>query len=205
MSLREVIQLPHARVVVEARDTHLFLLEEGELRSVDEVDRYTRAVDRVIAKTRLKKGVIDARGEIGEPSKAVREAMWGWILAPDRGFNQVAFVLLSAMAVARVNMTALAQRAFVRAFESDFAAQRWLVRPRMSTGSFRPPSSRPPPMTAPPTRSDSPGLYSSSDVSSEDTRRRPPRASREVSRSGERPALGPDGKPRPPSAKSKGA
>lgn len=200
MTLREVIQLPHARVVVEARDTHLFLDEKGELRTVDEVERYTRAVDRLIRRTGLKKGVIDARGEIGEPSKAVRDAMWAWILAPDRGFNQVAFVPPTEMAVARVNMTALSHRAFVRAFESDFAAQRWLVRPRASTGSFRPPSSRPPPMssTIPPKAAQSPGLYVSSETKSDDTRQKLPR-------SGTMPALGPDGSPRPPKAKAKGA
>ena len=151
--LREVIQLPHARVEVEQQEGLLFIVETGQIKSLPEVARYIAAMDDIVRRTGTDRAVIDARGEIGDPPAAVREVMWSWILDPGRGFSILAFVLPTEMAIARVNMTALSQGAKVRAFDSVFAAQRWIARgPRFSTAAFRPPSSRPPPMEQPPAR-----------------------------------------------------
>lgn len=146
MSKREIISLPAAQVEIEPRDGYLFVVESGQLRNMAELRRYTDAMDDAVRRTGLTTAVIDARGEIGDPPQSVRDAMWAWLMDPGRGFSVIAFVLPSEMAVARVNMTALSQQVSVRAFDSVFAAQRWLRRgPRFSTqAATRRPSSRPP-------------------------------------------------------------
>jgi hypothetical protein len=145
--LREVIELPHARVVVEQQPGLLFIVETGQIKTLAELGRYIAAIDSIVKRTATDRAVIDARGEVGDPPLAVREAMWSWILDPHRGFSILAFVLPTEMAIARVNMTALSQGAKVRAFDSVIAAQRWIARgPRFSTQTMRTPSSRPPPM-----------------------------------------------------------
>lgn len=155
MPLRETIALPHARIEVEGRAGFVYLVESGTLKSVREVEAYADAMEDLIARTGLFRAIIDARGEVGDPPPEVRAAMWEWLAAHNRGFQMVAFILPSEMAVARVNMTALSKRAPVRAFESLQQAQRWLVRgPRQSSvsipafsaeGEERAGSSRPPP------------------------------------------------------------
>ena len=136
---REVIELPNAIVEIEARSGFLFVVESGELGTLADVHRYTQAMDRAIQKTGLERAIIDARGEVGDPPESVREAMWEWLLSPERGFDVVAFVLPTEMAVARVNMTALSKKARVRAFESVHEAQRWLLRgPRFASRSSIP-------------------------------------------------------------------
>src|SRR5262245_14154134 len=134
MPAHEVIALPHARVQVDERPGYLLVVETGTLESVEEVRAYTAALDAIIERTGIKRALIDARGEVGEPDPEARAAMWDWLAALDRGFTMVAFVLPSEMAVARVNMTALSKRAQVRAFDSTHTAQRWLTRgPRSSS------------------------------------------------------------------------
>lgn len=150
MALRHVIELPQASIEVEGRTGYLFVVETGQLRSVREVEIYAREMEALIARSGVDKAVIDARGEIGDPPPEVREAMWEWLVAPDRGFTTIAFVLPSEMAVARVNMTALSRRVAIRAFDSVQQAQRWLMRgtrPTLSASdvpSSRTPSSHPP-------------------------------------------------------------
>lgn len=147
---RVVIELPVGRVEVEDHGTYLFLVEQGTLRDLSELAIYTTALERIIAETGVSKAVIDARAEVGDPPEAVRTAMWAWLTGGGRGFSMVAFVLPTEMAMARVNMTALSRGVNVRAFDSVFSAQRWLVRGgRRSTAAtlpaMRPPSSPPPP------------------------------------------------------------
>lgn len=157
---RVVIELPVGRVEVEDHGTYLFLLEQGTLRDLGELAIYTKGLERIIAETGTSKAVIDARAEVGDPPEVVRSAMWKWLTGGGRGFSMVAFVLPTEMAMARVNMTALSRGVNVRAFDSVFSAQRWLVRGgRRTTAatlpSIRPPSSPPPPLkeraTPPPT------------------------------------------------------
>jgi hypothetical protein len=155
MALRETIALPHARVEVEVRAGFLYLVETGTLKSIAESTKYFAAMEDLIMRTGVMRAIIDARGEVGDPPPEVRNAMWAWLAATDRGFQMVAFILPSEMAVARVNMTALSRRAHVRAFDNLPHAQRWLVRgPRQSSvtmqaltaeGSERSGSSTPPP------------------------------------------------------------
>lgn len=134
MAGREIIELPHAFIEVEARADSLFVVESGRLTSLNDLDRYTRCIDAMIERTGIKRAVIDARGQLGESPEDVAEATWGWHLSETRGFEMAAIVLASEMAVARINMTALSMRANVRGFEGIQPAQRWLSRgPRFST------------------------------------------------------------------------
>lgn len=128
MALRRIIELAHAQIEVEERSGYLYVVESGQLRDLRELSGYTSAMDELVAKCGIDKAIIDARGEVGDPPAEVRNGMWDWLMAPDRGFALVAFILPSEMAVARVNMTALSRRAPVRAFESVQDAQRWLTR-----------------------------------------------------------------------------
>lgn len=153
MSLRRTIELPHAQIAIEERSGYLFVVETGQLRNLRELAEYTTTMDEVIAASGIQKAIIDARGEVGDPPAEVRNAMWDWLMSPERGFAQVAFILPSEMAVARVNMTALSRRAPVRAFESVQEAQRWLTRstkPNSSVVGMQVQadrsSSRPPPL-----------------------------------------------------------
>lgn len=134
MAGREIIELPQAFIEVEARSDCLFVVESGRLTSLTDLDRYTRCLDAMIQRTRVKRAVIDARGQLGDSPEDVAEAMWGWHLSETRGFQIVAIVLATEIAVARINMTALSLRANVRAFDGIQPAQRWLARgPRFST------------------------------------------------------------------------
>lgn len=148
---REVIQLPHATIEVEERSGYLLVIESGRLETLDELQLYTRALDALVQRTGIRRAVIDARGEVGDATEEVREAMWGWLLSEKRGFEVVAFVLPTEMAVARVNMTSVSLGAKVRAFEDVRTGQRWLLRdPRFSTQAM---SSIPPkPATSSPPR-----------------------------------------------------
>ncbi len=155
MSFREVIQLPHAAVRVEERPGYLFLVESGQLADLAELGTYMERLQAIIERTGIDRAIIDARGEQGDPPPEVRNAMWEWLLAPDRGFTMVAFILGSEMAVARVNMTSLSRRGPVRAFENLKDAQRWLMRglrttTAMSLEAFSDPSSSRIPSPPPP-------------------------------------------------------
>lgn len=153
-----VIQLPRGRVEVEERAGFLFIVEQGELRDLRELEAYIAQLEKLIEKTGLRRAIIDARGERGDPPADVRRAMWDWLAAPNRGLSQVAFVLPSEMAVARVNMTALSQKAPVRAFDSVQQAQRWLLRPvRPSQFGMAPVSGPPGPPSTPPSDDDEGG------------------------------------------------
>lgn len=139
MSSREVIELPHALIEVEARPGYLFIIETGSLETLSELRRYTARLDAMAERLERTKALIDARGEVGDPSPEIRKAMWEWLTAHERTFERVAFVLATEMAVARVNMTALSRRAPLRAFDAIHAGQRWLLRdPRLSTAGTEP-------------------------------------------------------------------
>ncbi len=134
MGVREVIELSDAYIEVEARPGYLFVVESGQLTRLGELRRYTARLDAVARRLGRDRALIDARGELGEPPQSVRQAMWAWLTGEDRAIRSFAFVLPSEMAVARVNMTALACKARLRAFDSVQAAQRWLLRdPRVSS------------------------------------------------------------------------
>ena len=158
--LKETIELPEAIVEVEDHDAFLFLRERGRLRDIGDVEKYTRELARIKALTGRRRAVVDAREERDESTSEIREAMWKWLCDPTQGFEMVAFVLSSEMAVARVNMTALSRGVDVRAFDTLFAAQRWLVRgKRRSTAANMLAARRE--STAPPPSSDRPSGASS--------------------------------------------
>lgn len=132
-------------VEVEERPGYLFIVESGRITGMTDVRRYQSEVDRIVRSSGLRRALIDARGEVGEPAPEVRQAMWDWLLDAERSFDVVAFVLPEGMVTARVNMTALSRGANLRAFETMSAAQRWLARGgRTTVADMRPPSSQPP-------------------------------------------------------------
>ena len=150
MGVREVIELSDAYIEVEARPGYLFVVESGQLTRLGELRRYTARLDAVARRLGRDRALIDARGELGEPPQAVRQAMWAWLCSEDRPIRSFAFVLPSEMAVARVNMTALACKAKLRAFDSVQAAQRWLLRdPRLSSAGTQTKVETQPPIREP--------------------------------------------------------
>jgi len=139
MGSREVIELSNAYIEIEARPGYLFVIESGQISRRSELKRYTSRLDAIAKRLERNKALIDARGEVGDPPAEVRDAMWQWLTAEDRAFDFIAFVLPTELAVARVNMTALARKARLRAFDSVQVAQRWLLRdPRISTAGTMP-------------------------------------------------------------------
>lgn len=173
--MSETVSLANARIEVEERPGYLYMVEHGTLRSVDEVQRYATAMEDLADRTGLRRALIDSRlSEPVEPPKDVRDAMWRWLLSA-RAFDQIAFLLKDEMHVARVNMTALSQRASVKAFAQVHEAHRWLSGrqrtlsqgipvsgvprtppPPRGLGST-PPSMTPPSMTPPSMTPSSPG------------------------------------------------
>ncbi|MFK7985582.1 MAG: hypothetical protein AB8I08_06085 [Sandaracinaceae bacterium] len=146
MLLRERIELPAGEVIVENHETFLLIQESGTLRHRQDLEHYTQHLERVMRETGVRKAVIDARAEQDNADQELRDLMWAWMTHPTLGFETVALVLPSEMAVARVNMTSLARGANIRAFDNLFAAQRWLIRGRRrSTSTFRSSSPPPPP------------------------------------------------------------
>ncbi|MCS6797411.1 MAG: hypothetical protein NZ898_02580 [Myxococcota bacterium] len=117
-----------ACVEIEARPGYLHVVESGRLESLDELRAYLRTLEDCIARTGLRRAIIDARGEEPGASRPdlVRE-MWRWLGSP-AAFQKVAYVLPDPLAVARVNMTALAKRRPVRAFDNVPEAAAWLLR-----------------------------------------------------------------------------
>ena len=128
MGAREVIELPRAYVEVEPRSGYLFIIESGQLSNLGEVRRYTSRLDAIARRVALDRALIDARGEVGEPTQDVREAIWHWLTRDLRPIQTIAFVLASDITIARVNMTALSRKSRLRAFDSVQYAQRWLLR-----------------------------------------------------------------------------
>lgn len=137
MGKKKTIELDRALIEIEERQGYLFVVESGRLSGMRDVRRYHSEVDQMIRATGITKGLIDARGEVGDGDPDQRDAMWEWLLDPSRSFEVTAFVLPAGMAVARVNMTALAKGANLRAFETVSAAQRWLARGGRPTAGFR--------------------------------------------------------------------
>jgi hypothetical protein len=140
------IELAHARLDVEERPGYLFVVEQGSLRSVEEVAEYAAALEMFSARTTLRRAMIDGRGnDVVEPAADVSDALWRWLVS-GRAFDQVAFVLGTEMQVVRVNMLARSQRAGVCAFGAVHEAHRWLTgRQRALSQSFTSPLSAPRP------------------------------------------------------------
>lgn len=150
----ETIELPHGRVEIDERPGYLYVVEQGTLLSVSEVEKYTNVIERAVLRTGLRRVLIDSRGT--EPvgrDDGVREALWKWLLS-GRAFEQMAFVLSSELQATSVNMVALSERAPIRAFATVHEAHRWLAgRARtlsqaltsqgMPAATFTPPSARP--------------------------------------------------------------
>jgi hypothetical protein len=110
----------------------LRVVEEGDPGSAEEMERYFAAIDRVLAVTGAKSLLIAAAKQVPNPLaphwKAIREARWR-CLAGSRA-DRIAVLVDEELAVARVQMSAVAFRAPVRAFLSEDEARAWLRSPR---------------------------------------------------------------------------
>lgn len=149
----ETIELPNARILIEERPGYLYMVEQGTLLTVEELRRYSVAMEQLSERTGLRRALIDSRSaSTVDPPREVRDGMWKWLLS-GRAFDQIAFVLHDEMHVARVNMTALSQRAGVKAFAAVHEAHRWLTgRQRSPSQVFAAPGATTP---VPPPRAES--------------------------------------------------
>nr|MDQ3033286.1 STAS/SEC14 domain-containing protein [Myxococcota bacterium] len=124
--MSETVELRHGRITFEERPGYLFIVEEGTLRSVAEVEKYAAAIQAVVERTGLMRVLIDSRGT--EPvgrDDGVRDALWKWLVSGR--FEQMAFVLSTELQVTSVNMIALSERARIRGFVAVHEAHRWLT------------------------------------------------------------------------------
>jgi hypothetical protein len=162
------IELSNGGATLDQRGEYLLVVERGTIVSPHEVYRYVTELELASQRMKLRRMLVDARGESGDESTETRAAMWRWIRT-QRFFDQVAYVLRDEMTIARVNMTALSEKIGVRAFPSVSEAHRWLVRSagRQSsttiTAQGRAPSV-PPPALAPGVMSGSPAQGAGSSV-----------------------------------------
>lgn len=124
----ETVELPSGRVEVEERPGgYLYMVEQGTLRSLAEVDQYIVAMEQLSARTGIRKALIDSRAAVPvSRDGGIRESLWKWLVS-GRAFDQIAFVLDSEMQVTSVNMVALSERAGIRAFAAVHEAHRWLT------------------------------------------------------------------------------
>ena len=74
---REVIELPAARVEVEVQEGMLSILEQGSIRDLDELRAYTQRLERVIARTGIRRALIDARAEELAKASEIAEKLRG--------------------------------------------------------------------------------------------------------------------------------
>lgn len=109
--------------VVERRDDHVYVAQEGELRDFHDVGRVQAAVDEALGE--LRKAIFDNRNTKA-PTEELRDLMWRFVDDPDR-FDAVAILLQSDLKQVRANMTALGRRVKLKAFNSLEAAQAWLA------------------------------------------------------------------------------
>lgn len=116
----------HAILVRE--DGWLRVEEHGDPRSADEMERYFGAIERALAVSGLRAMLIVAQKTGANPMaphwKAIREARWR-CLARSRA-QKIAVLVDDELGVARVQMSAVANRAPVRAFVGETEAIAWL-------------------------------------------------------------------------------
>ena len=107
--MSSTIDLTIGSATLEQRGDYLLVIEEGTLASPHEVYRYVTELEQAASRLKLRRILVDARSETGEQSTETRTAMWRW-LRTQRAFDQIAYALHDEMTIARVNMTALAER-----------------------------------------------------------------------------------------------
>jgi hypothetical protein len=162
---RETLQLRSSRIDVDERDGYLHIVATGQVETLDDVAECNAEFERLMRELGIRRALLDARGQIGEPTAEVRAAVWEWFKS-DRSFAVVGYVVpeAQAMKAARINMTAVALGMNLRAFVSVVEAHRFLAPKRASslmaavreTPESTPPAERPPSDPSPPRTSSFP-------------------------------------------------
>ena len=115
---------------VEVLSDHLYVRELVDPETPAQMVEYLHDVERIAREAAVPKVIFDARAEndvhVAHPD--VLDARWEYFRTGDH-FRYVAVVLPSAMAVARVNMTAVARgaKSRIRGFEAADDARLWIV------------------------------------------------------------------------------
>lgn len=108
----------------------LIVRQEGVLSDASEAHRMQSAIE--LSRTRHRPcGILFDNRKTGASPEAVRKQMWEWVMSA--GFERVALLLKSEMAVIRANMDALSKRTSLRAFSEEDEAVAWL-KPRGPQG-----------------------------------------------------------------------
>jgi hypothetical protein len=131
------IELTNGSATLTPRAEYLLVVEHGTLSMLDEVNRYTNELEAAATRFELRRLLVDARSETTDTAghAEARAAMWRWMKS-QRAFEMIGFVLVDPMMIARVNMTALAEKLPVRAFDAVAEGHRWLARRgRLSTAT----------------------------------------------------------------------
>lgn len=131
-----------ARISVE--EGFLLVVEQGDPATAEEMTRYFAAIDRALQTANLASLLIVAQKTAAIPEgkpgvsapptalspewKAIREARWR-ALSKSRA-KRIAVIVDDELAVARVQMAAVAARAPVRPFTAEADARAWLREPR---------------------------------------------------------------------------
>jgi hypothetical protein len=109
--------------VVELREGYVRVAMFGRLETVEQARREQRAVEAACAQRGDRRVLFDNRGTEA-PDEAVRRAMFEWAAR----FERAALLIESEIGAVATNMSALSQRASVRAFHDERAALTWLLR-----------------------------------------------------------------------------
>ncbi|MBK7397515.1 MAG: STAS/SEC14 domain-containing protein [Myxococcales bacterium] len=133
-----------ARISVE--EGFLLVVEQGDPATAEEMTRYFAAIDRALQTANLTALLIVAQKTAAVPAgkpgvsvpptalspewKAIREARWR-ALARSRA-KRIAVIVDDELALARVQMAAVAARAPVRPFTDEADARAWLRESRAS-------------------------------------------------------------------------
>lgn len=115
--------MPPASTHIELRKGYVLVVMYGRLESLAQALREQREVARVCASRGDRRVLFDNR-HTEAPAEDVRNAMFEWAGT----FERSAILLQSEMGAVRANMWAVAHKLDVRAFASEEAAERWLLR-----------------------------------------------------------------------------
>lgn len=111
---------------------YLRVEEHGDPLDSDEMTRYFAAIEHVLAAARLDALLIVAQRTGDRPLsphwKAIREARWKAL--GESAARRIAVIVDDELGQSRVQMTAVAVKAPVRAFLSQQAAIEWLSEPK---------------------------------------------------------------------------
>lgn len=124
----ETLTFSNSTVEIQPRRGYLYVVETGSLTDDPDIDEYCRHLDKALRTSKQQHILIDARQTEGDPSFTQREGMWTWLAERNDRLRKIAFVMLSELGMAQVNMRAVAEGLRVRAFADVGRAQRFLIR-----------------------------------------------------------------------------